>query len=64
MYLALFIGVVHANLRGIDFTNIYFQVVYDGLFAAVLVAFGLKRWQFYRIRKKKLPSQANNQVRK
>jgi DMSO/TMAO reductase YedYZ heme-binding membrane subunit len=60
MYLALFIGVVHANLRGTDFPNIFFQIIYDGLFTATLVAFGLKRWQFYRIkiRKSKLTSQA------
>jgi DMSO/TMAO reductase YedYZ heme-binding membrane subunit len=66
MYLALFIGVVHANLRGADFPNIFFQIIYDGLFTATLVAFGLKRWQFYRIknRKNKLTSQANNGLQK
>jgi hypothetical protein len=26
------------------------MIVYDGLFAAALVAFGLKRWQFYQIK--------------
>jgi predicted ferric reductase len=50
MYAALFIGVVHANLRGIDFQSIYIKIVYDGLFAAALLAFGLKRWQFYRLK--------------
>jgi len=64
MYLALFIGVVHANLRGIDFQNIYLVFIFDGLFAAALIAFALKRWQFYRIRarvhKNKLVSQSNN----
>ena len=50
IYLALFVGVVHANLRGVDFLNIYVQISFDGLFAAALIAFGLKRWQFYRIK--------------
>ena len=50
MYMALFFGVVHANLIGFDLQNIYFKVVYDALFAGVLVAFGLKRWQFHRIK--------------
>jgi DMSO/TMAO reductase YedYZ heme-binding membrane subunit len=56
MYVALFFGVVHANLAGIDLQNVYLTVIYDGLFAAVLAAFVLKRLQFYRIkaRKKKL----------
>lgn len=56
MYVALFFGVVHANLRGMDFSNVYLMIIYDGLFAAVLVAFVLKRLQFYRIksRRKKL----------
>jgi hypothetical protein len=56
MYVALFFGVVQANLAGIDLQNVYLTVIYDGLFAAVLAAFVLKRLQFYRIkaRKKKL----------
>jgi len=52
MYLALFVGVVHANLRGTDFQNLSIQVIYDSLFAAVLAAFVFKRRQFYRIKKK------------
>ncbi len=56
MYVALFFGVVHANLWGADLQNPLLMVVYDGLFAAALAAFVLKRLQFYRIkaRKKKL----------
>jgi predicted ferric reductase len=56
MYVALFFGVVHANLWGADLQNPYLMVVYDGLFAAVLAAFVLKRLQMYRIkaRRKKL----------
>jgi DMSO/TMAO reductase YedYZ heme-binding membrane subunit len=50
MYVALFFGVLHANLWGMDFQNIYVTVIYDGLFAGVLVAFGLKRWQLYKIK--------------
>lgn len=59
MYVALFFGVVHANLWGMDFQNVYLTVIYDGLFAAALVAFGLKRLQFFRIktRRKKMVHQ-------
>ena len=52
MYVALFIGIVHANLRGTDFQNLYITIIFDALFAAALGAFVLKRWQFYRIRAK------------
>ena len=52
MYLALFLGVVHANLRGTNFQSISIQVIYDSLFVAALAAFFLKRLQFYRIRKR------------
>ena len=53
MYVALLFGVVHANLAGLDFQNVYLMVIYDGLFVGVLVAFGLKRFQFYRIKARK-----------
>ncbi len=52
MYLALFIGVVHANFRGTDFANIYIQVVFDALFILALFALVLKRVQFYRIKQR------------
>ncbi len=52
MYVALFFGVVHANLSGTDFGNLAILLVFNGLFAATLVAFVLKRWQFYRIKVK------------
>lgn len=56
MYVALFFGLVHANLLGFDFQNVAFQVVYDGLFAAVVFAFAWKRWQLHqlKVRMKKL----------
>jgi DMSO/TMAO reductase YedYZ heme-binding membrane subunit len=64
MYLALFIGVVHANLRGTNFQSLTIQIIYDSLFVAALAAFVLKRWQFYRIKTRvnnhKLMSQNNN----
>ena len=50
MYVALFLGVVHANLSGTDFGNLAILIVFNGLFAATLVAFGLKRWQSYRMK--------------
>jgi hypothetical protein len=66
IYLALFIGIVHANLRGTDFQTIYIQIIYDALFAGAIAAFVLKRWQFYRIkarvRNNKLMSQNKNKA--
>jgi predicted ferric reductase len=58
MYVALFFGVVHANLWGFDFENGFIAVIYDGLFVAAIAAFVLKRWQFHRIktRMKKSPA--------
>jgi predicted ferric reductase len=67
MYVALFFGVVHANLRGFDFENGFIAVIYDGLFAAAIAAFVLKRWQFYRIKQKRnhiTNHQTNNIVSK
>jgi hypothetical protein len=61
--LALFVGVIHANLRGIDFSNIYFQVIYDSLFAGALLVFGLKRWQFYRVKHKVHRNNLNSVVK-
>jgi predicted ferric reductase len=60
MYVALFFGIVHADLAGRDFLNnpVMF-VVFNALFGSVLVAFGLKRLQFYRLkakRKQQLPN--------
>ena len=52
MYVALFIGLVHANLRGTEFQNIYIQIIFDGLFVGALTAFSLKRLQFYRLKKR------------
>jgi predicted ferric reductase len=66
MYLPLFIGLVHANLRGANFQSLVIQIIYDTLFSGVLAAFVLKRWQFYRIkvriRKNKTMSQNNNEA--
>jgi hypothetical protein len=66
IYLALFVGVVHANLRGTNFQSLSIQIIYDSLFAAALAAFVLKRRQFYRIKRTvnnhKLMSQNNNKA--
>lgn len=66
IYIALLIGVIHANLRGTDFQSIYIQIIYDALFAGALIAFCLKRIQFYKIKlqtnKKKIISQTNNEA--
>ncbi len=54
MYVAIFFGVIHANLSGTDFLqNILVRVVFNALFAAALVAFGLKRLQIYRLKARK-----------
>jgi hypothetical protein len=53
MYLGLLFGVIHANFLGQDLIgNLAIRLVYDSLFAAVSLAFILKRWQFYKIRQR------------
>lgn len=52
MYLALFFGIVHANIIGTDFENIYILIAFNALFAASIGAFFLKRYQTYRLKKK------------
>jgi DMSO/TMAO reductase YedYZ heme-binding membrane subunit len=41
MYLVLFFAVIHANLIGTDFLNPFIRVVYDGLFAGVILVFAI-----------------------
>jgi sulfoxide reductase heme-binding subunit YedZ len=53
MYLALFFAVIHGNIAGYDFQNVYLMAIYDGLFVAVIFAFVLKRFQFYKIKKQR-----------
>jgi DMSO/TMAO reductase YedYZ heme-binding membrane subunit len=62
MYVALFFRVVHAYLWGLDFKNVDVKAVYDGLFAAAIVAFILKRWQFFQITRRR--NRAVNQYNK
>lgn len=50
MYVALFFGVVHADLSGSDFRNVAILAVFNVLFAVVLAAFVWKRWQSYRMK--------------
>jgi len=50
MYLALFFGIVHADLSGADFKNWVILLVFNGLFVAALAAFAWKRWQFHRMK--------------
>jgi len=57
MYLALFFGIIHANLSGTDFIlNPIVMVSLNILFGATIFAFALKRWQFYRMKKRKQQS--------
>lgn len=49
IYVALFFGIVHANLSGTDFGNWVILSVFNGLFGAALAAFAWKRWQFYKM---------------
>jgi len=54
MYLALFFGVVHANLSGTDFLqNTFITFTFNILFAVAIAAFALKRWQFHKIKARK-----------
>ncbi|MCW4004681.1 MAG: hypothetical protein NWE95_12300 [Candidatus Bathyarchaeota archaeon] len=54
MYVALFFGIIHANLSGTDFIlNPIVMVALNVLFGATIFAFAIKRWQFYRVKKRK-----------
>jgi methionine sulfoxide reductase heme-binding subunit len=49
MYLALFFGIIHANLSGTDFlNNIFITIGMNTLFAATIIVFIWKRIQFNR----------------
>jgi DMSO/TMAO reductase YedYZ heme-binding membrane subunit len=52
IYIALFFGIVHANLLGVDFQNAAITVIYDALFTGVIIAFFLKRLQQYRLKRR------------
>ncbi len=52
MYVALFFGIVHADLIGTDFDNLFILIVFNTLFAAAIAAFVLKRYQTYRLKKR------------
>ncbi len=39
MYVVLLFAIVHGNLVGTDFTSIWIQILYNGVFAAVMMAF-------------------------
>jgi predicted ferric reductase len=57
MYVALFFGIVHADLSGRDLlNNPAIFVAFNALFGTVLVAFGLKRLQLYRLKGKRKQS--------
>ncbi len=45
MYLVLLLGIVHGNLIGTDFQSPFIFLLFNGLFAATMGAFLLKRWQ-------------------
>jgi predicted ferric reductase len=62
MYAALFFGLVHGILSGRDFMNPAILVVFSVLFAAAVAAFALKRWQFYRIKRRKKPQDTYSKV--
>lgn len=52
MYVALFFGIVHANLTGRDFDNIFILIAFNALFAASIAAFVLKRYQMYKLKRR------------
>ena len=57
MYVALFFGILHANLIGTDFENLYILITLNALFAASLAAFVIKRYQTYRLKQLKKEKQ-------
>lgn len=53
MYVALFFGVVHGNLSGTDFQNVFVALIFNVLFISAVAMFVLKRWRFYRMKAQK-----------
>ncbi len=45
MYLVLLLGIIHGNLIGTDFSSPFIFLLFNGLFAATVGVFFLKRWQ-------------------
>jgi predicted ferric reductase len=45
MYVVLLLAIIHGNLIGTDFQSAFIFVLFNGLFAANVGAFLLKRWQ-------------------
>jgi hypothetical protein len=52
MYVALFFGILHANLIGTDFENLFILITFNALFAISIAAFILKRYQTYSLKQK------------
>ena len=52
IYVALLFAIVHGNLIGTDFQNIFVSILYNGLFIGVIAVFAFKRIQQYKKSKK------------
>ncbi len=52
MYVALFFGIVHANIFGNDFQNLGIMLIFDALFIATLAGFTFKRSRNYRLKRR------------
>ncbi len=52
MYVALFFGLVHANLIGNDFRTLGIALIYDALFVASLMGFAFKRYRSYQLKRR------------
>ena len=52
IYIALLFAIVHGNLIGTDFQNIFVSILYNGLFIGAIAVFVLKRIQQYKKQKK------------
>jgi predicted ferric reductase len=65
MYLALFFGILHADLIGTDFENLYILITFNALFAATIAAFIIKRYQSYQLKQKiKAKKQQDNNAKR
>lgn len=52
IYVAMFFGIVHADLIGTDFDNLFILIAFNALFATAIAALVLKRYQTYRLKKR------------
>jgi DMSO/TMAO reductase YedYZ heme-binding membrane subunit len=59
-YIALFFGIIHANLIGEDFEIPGIMLIFDALFLSSLASFTYKRYKNYQLKRKQTQTSSSN----